>query len=109
MVVKVKINDSNWNLVWEFIWEDNISFSKMAEKNNIEIPVSCGMGACFACACKIVSWNEFIDIWKISVPLVDLEVDDNNNYKDVLTCIGGIKSEYIKDNNEYEIILQKMI
>ncbi|MFZ2150761.1 MAG: 2Fe-2S iron-sulfur cluster-binding protein [Candidatus Absconditicoccaceae bacterium] len=109
MVVKVKINDSNGVLVGEFNGEDNISFSKMASKNNIDIPVSCGMGACFACACKIVSGGEFIDIGKISVPLVDLPVDEKGNYQDVLTCVGGIKSEFLKDQGTHEIIIQKMI
>jgi len=109
MVVNVKINDSNGILIWEFKWEDKISLSKMAEKNNIEIPVSCGMWACFACACKIISGWEFIDIGKISVPLVDLSVDENGNYKEVLTCIWWIKSQFINDQEVYEIVLQKMI
>lgn len=109
MVVKVKINDSNGVLVWEFNGEDNISFSKMASKNNIDIPVSCGMWACFACACKIVSGGEFIDIGKISVPLVDLPVDEKWNYQDVLTCVWWIKSEFLKDQWTHEIIIQKMI
>lgn len=109
MVVKVKINDSNWILISEFDWEDTISFAKMASKNNVDIPVSCGMWACFACACKIISGSEFIDIWKISVPLVDLDVDENGNYKDVLTCVWWIKSEFIKDQEQHEIIIQKMI
>lgn len=109
MTVKVKINDADGNLLWEFDWEDNTSLSKMAEKNSIDIPVSCGMGACFACACKIISWSEFIGIWKISVPLVDLSVDENGKYKEVLTCVWWIKSEFIKDQDIHEIIIQKMI
>jgi ferredoxin len=109
MTVKVKINDSNWVLLWEFDWEDNISFSKMAEKNNIEIPVSCGMWACYACACKIIWWGEFIDIGKKSVPLIELPTDEKWNYQDVLTCVWWIKSEFIKDQEVHEIVIQKMI
>ena len=109
MVVKVKINNADWSLAWEFLWEDNVSISTMAEKSWIYIPVSCGMGACFACACQIISWWKYIDLWKISVPLVDLPVDEDGNYKDVLTCVWWIKSEFLKDQNEYEIVIQKMI
>lgn len=109
MVVIVKINDSNWVLIWEFNWEDNISFSKMAKKNNIEIPVSCGMWACYACACKIINGSEFVDIGKISVPLIDLSVDEKGNYKDVLTCVWWIKSEFLKDQWIHEIVIQKIV
>jgi ferredoxin len=109
MTVIVKINDATGTLIWEFNWEDNISLAKMAKKNNIEIPVSCGMWACYACACKIISGAEFIDIGKISVPLVDLSLDEKWNYQDVLTCVGWIKSDFLKDQWVHEIVIQKMM
>lgn len=109
MTITLKINDANGNLIWEFNWEDNISLAKMAEKNNIDIPVSCGMWACFACACKIISGGEFIDIGKKSVPLVELPIDEKWQYNQVLTCVWWLKSEFLKDIWVHEVVLQKMI
>ena len=101
--VKVIIQDQQGKEVHSFAAEDHKSFVQMAEDNDIELPVSCCSWACFVCACKIRSWQEHVDIAKLSVPLVDIEEDQ------VLTCVWWIKSELFSDWWYYEIVLQKLL
>lgn len=75
----------------------------MAEDQNFEIPSSCRSGACFVCAAKVLKGAECIDIGKMGVPLVDIDEDQ------ILTCIGGIKSECFKDGKVHEVVLEKLL
>jgi len=110
MSVEVILQNLEGKEIGRFPGYDNMSFYQMAEKHNIEIPVSCCSGACFVCAAKIQQGEEVIQIDKLSVPLVDIEHDEETGKrKEVLTCIWGIKSEYIKDDAFHQIVLQKLI
>ena len=109
MSVKVKIQDPTWTLLWEFVADERKSLAQMAADHNIEIPVACCQGACYVCACKIKQWNEFVQIDKITTPQVSLPRDDQGKFTEVFTCVGWIASEYVKDNEEHEVILEKMI
>lgn len=87
-----------------------MSFYQMAEKHNIEIPVSCCSGACFVCCAQIKQWHDAVQVDKLSMPLVDVERDESTGErKEVLTCIWGIKSECFKDGKYHEIVLQKLM
>jgi len=110
MSVEVILQNLEWKEIGRFPGYDHMSFYQMAEKHNIEIPVSCCSGACFVCCAQIKQGEEAIQIDKLSVPLVDIEHDEQTGKrKEVLTCIGGIKSEYIKDDAFHQIVLQKLI
>ncbi len=87
----------------EFIAEEGKTIAQMAELHNIDIPISCGAGACFVCAVKIISGKEFLHQDLVSSPLVDLEEDQ------FLTCIGGIQSQFFHDNAYHEVVLQKIL
>jgi hypothetical protein len=50
----------------------------------------------------VKSGADCIDIWKLGVPLVDVEEDQ------ILTCIGGVKSQCLNDWQDHEIILEKL-
>ncbi len=107
MTVTIKLQNSDGNLIATFPWEDKQSISQIAENNGIDIPVSCGIGVCGVCKCKIVSWNQYTQIDKISMPMRPLERDNDGNFQEVFACVGWISSEAIKDIDNHEIILEK--
>lgn len=109
MTVTVKIQNSQWQDIWEFIADDKKSLSQMAQDNNIDIPVSCCMWACYVCACKIKKWAEHLQIDKIMPPAVLPAQDENKNFKEIFTCVWGVKTEKIKSNENFEVILEKNI
>jgi ferredoxin len=109
MWVKVTIQDSGWNNVWNFQAEDNKSFAKMAKENGIEIKTACGAGACGICKCKIIAWYDFVQRDKISQPLGELKKDENGMITTIFTCIAWVKSEYLNDGKDHEIVLKRNI
>jgi len=107
MSVNVTIQDNEWNNLGTFLAEDNKSFSNMAKQNDIEIITSCGAWACGICKCKIVEGYEYIQTDKISKPLSDLPTDANWKVDTIFTCVAWVKSEYVDDGNDYEIVLRR--
>ncbi|HMT01034.1 MAG TPA: 2Fe-2S iron-sulfur cluster-binding protein [Candidatus Absconditabacterales bacterium] len=102
MAVKVTLEDEEGKKLINFQAQDYKSFVDMAEELDFEIPSSCRAGACFVCAARVKTGAECIDIGKMGVPLVDIEEDQ------ILTCIGGIKSECLEDGKDHEVVLQKL-
>lgn len=109
MSIKITIQDNEWKNLGHFVAEDNKSFANMAKENNVEIVTSCGVWACGICKCKIIEWYDFIQVDKISKPLSDLPTDAEWKINTIFTCIAGVKSEYIDDGNDYDIVLQRNI
>lgn len=99
--VTVKIVDSEGAELMKFPATKIGSFVEDAEKAWFEIPVSCCAGACFTCAWRIVSGEEYIDIGKISVPLIDIDEDQ------ILMCIGGATENAFLDGQHHEIVIEK--
>lgn len=46
---------------------------------------------------------EFVDIGKLSVPLIDIDEDQ------VLMCVGGVYDNAFDDGQHHEIIIEKEI
>lgn len=109
MWVTVIVQDNEWTNIWSFPAEDNKSFTSMSKKHGIEIMTSCGAWACGICKCKVVKWNEFVQIDKMWNPLWELSKDENWNISTIFTCIGWVKSEYLNDNEDHEVILRRNI
>ena len=107
MSVTLTFVETNGEIAGSFEAEDNKSINQMAEQHGIDIPIACCRGACYVCACKIKQWNEYIQIDKITSPAVLPARDEQWNRKEVFTCIGGIKSDAIHDQESHEIILEK--
>lgn len=103
MTVTVKINDTEWNLLQEFIGEDDKSFHTMAEEAKVDIPIACGAWACLVCAVRVVEWMDYVQPDKIQAPLVETEEDQ------ILTCISGIKTKAIECEKKHVIVLQKIL
>ncbi len=99
----VEILDANGVVEWSFspkVWQ---SFVEAGEDAGLYMPSSCCAGACFTCACRIVSGQEDVDIGLVSVPLVDIDPDQ------VLTCIGGLRESIFSDGKFHKIVLQKFV
>jgi ferredoxin len=109
MWVLITIQDSKWNNVWSFQAEDKKSFTKMAKEHDIIIQTACGAGACGMCKCNIIDWYDLVQRDKISQPLWELKKDKNGLITTIFTCIAGVKSKYLNDGKDYEIVLRRNI
>ena len=101
--VMIKIVDEQGDVITVFPGHKIGSIVESGEKHGVEIPVSCQAGACFTCAARVKHGMEDIDIWKVSVPLIDTDEDQ------ILCCIAGIKDECFTDGKQHEIVLEKYI
>jgi hypothetical protein len=45
----------------------------------------------------------------MSKPLWELRKDENGIITTIFTCIGWVKSEYLNDDENHEIVLRKLI
>jgi ferredoxin len=100
MSVTVRIVDGNMQELTKFVADQYKSFTQMAEHAGYEMPVSCCSGACMVCACRIIEGSEYVDPTTVSVPLID--VDDDQ----VLSCVGGVDTQAIQDDEDHVITLQ---
>jgi len=107
MTVHIRLQRPDGTILGDFPWEDRQSIAQIAKNNGIDFPVSCGIGSCGICKCKIIAWNQYIQIDKISPPIRPLERSEDGTFQEVFACIGGISSEAINDTEEYEVILEK--
>ncbi len=101
--VKVKIIDSEGVEEMSFFASKPNSLVEDAAAAGHELPTSCCAGACFVCAGHVKQWLEYIDIGKLSVPLIDIDEDQ------VLMCVWGIYDSAFDDWEEHEIIIQKEV
>jgi len=60
------------------------------------VPVSCGVGACRTCVCKIKKGAEYINREAVGPQHIDTEEDE------VLTCVAGL-ADNIPDDAEIEL------
>ena len=107
MTVTIILQKPDGSLIAKFPAEDKQSIAQLAKNNGIDFPISCGIGSCGVCTCKIISWNEYIQIDKISMPLRTLGRNEDGGFQEIFACVGGILSDAIKDTDNYEIILEK--
>lgn len=99
-MIEITVQTRDWNVLWTFGAEKWELITSMASKNNVEIPMSCGAGACGLCLCEIVQWWEFIEKWNWFMNLEENQV---------LTCIATIKDECFDNNIEWKVVLKRMI
>ncbi len=109
MSVTITLQKTDGTVISSFLAEDHQSIAQMTKKQGINFPISCGVGLCGICKCKILAGHEYIQIDKISLPIKPLERDENWNFTEVFACVWGVSSEAIKDTEHHEIILEKDI
>lgn len=107
MTVVVKIQDSAGVEIGQFEAEDNKGFVEMAAMHGIEILMSCSTGFCGVCLCDAEGDTETLSIDKMGEHTFELPFDEKGNPKQILACVGGIKSEYFTDEKEYVVTLKK--
>lgn len=107
MTVHIRLQQPDGSIIANFPAEDRQSIAQIAKNNGVEIPISCGIGMCGVCKCKIISWNQYIQIDKISMPMRPLERNEDGEFQEVLACVWGISSEAIKDIHEHDVVLEK--
>ena len=95
----IKLLNHEWKEEWSFsVSEEDIerySILELAENKWLNIWYSCRSGACVSCSCKVISWQDNIDIGKMEIPLIDVDQGD------ILTCCAGLK------NTKWQIVIQK--
>ncbi len=102
-MIKIIVQNPEWAELWSFDAEKGKLITEMAKSNNIEIPFSCGAGACGLCLCEVVGWRELINDSFLQHPLMEMYENE------VLTCISAVKDEYFEKEWDYTIILKRRI
>lgn len=100
--IKITVQWSDWTEIGSFQAKKWETIMALAQANNVEIPFSCGAGACGLCLCYIVSWWEYINKEYTTPSFMQLDEDQ------VLTCIAAVKDECFDDENaNIKIVLKR--
>ena len=108
MSVIVKIQDPTGAEIGSFEAEDEKSLCEMAAMHGIDILKSCGAGFCWVCLCEVLEGWDALDENKVGASGFNLAKDENWDLKQILWCVGWIKSEMFSDEKTHEITLKKM-
>jgi len=87
MTVTIKLQKPDGSLIAIFAADDNQSIAQLAKKNGVNYPISCGVGACGICKCKIIEGKQYIQIDKIFPPISPLARDEDGNFKEAYACV----------------------
>jgi len=107
MTVHIQLQKPDGTLIASFPAEDRQSIAQIAKNNGVEFPVSCGIWSCGICKCKIITWHQYVQIDKISMPMRPLERNEDGSFQEVFACIGWISSEAINDTDHHAVIFEK--
>lgn len=98
-MLKISIKDAHGKM-HSIEGDDVSSILEKAESQGIDLPYSCRAGACTTCKCKVTKGKEHLDQNKLGEPIMDVGPDE------FLICIGGCKSEAIKDPDIHEVEME---
>ncbi len=101
--VFIRVLDKDWNELNVFQADKESSLAWQANKHNCNIMIACGSWACMVCACEIVKGEEYIDKEKFWKQLINPW--DNR----ILSCIAGVKDEFLNKDWYYEIVIKKLL
>ncbi len=90
-MAKVIIKDSNGGEVVKFDGNSEESLATQAQDVGAAIPISCGVGACRTCVCKVEKGFEHVD--REAVGPMHIMVEDD----EMLSCIAGVKTNAPED------------
>lgn len=108
MTVIVKVQDSAGNEIWSFEAEDQKSLWELAAMHGVEILQSCGTGFCGVCLCDVVDGAAAIELNKTGEHIFEVAMDEENNPKQLLACVSGIKSEFFSDEKQHTVVIKKL-
>lgn len=98
-MVKVTAKDRNGNVVAEFEGLKDESLGITAQEAGVDVPFSCGVGACRTCLCRVEQGYEHIDPEAIGPMQIDVDPEE----REILSCIAGLKQDAPDDA---EIVLE---
>ena len=102
--IRITVQATDWTELGTFEAKKWETIMALAQANNVEIPFSCGAGACWLCLCYIIRWWEYINKAYTNPSFMELDEDQ------VLTCIAAVKDECFNDENaNIEIVLKRAI
>ena len=107
MVINVIIKDPQWKELWQFVAENGKNIAELAAMHWIDIPVSCGAGVCWVCLCKVEDGKDVVKSDSFNSPLMPLEINEDWNPEEILTCIAWFNPELFDDWNDHTVILQR--
>lgn len=102
-MIKIIVQNNEWVEIGSFEAQKGKLITELAQENNVEIPFSCGSGACWLCLCEVIEWIDLINDSFLSHPLMELEEDQ------ILTCISAVKDEAFDEDGDKEIILKRYV
>ena len=103
-LIKITVQATDWTDLGSFEAKKWETIMALAQANNVEIPFSCGAGACGLCLCYIIQWWEYINKAYTNPSFMELDEDQ------VLTCIAAVKDECFDDENaNIEIVLKSAV
>lgn len=83
----ITVKNSSWEVIKTIPWDINKTLLKQLEDNWVEMHSACLEGICWACMCKIESWEENINKKMKTEPGFPLWDDE------VMTCIAWLKND----------------
>ncbi|HRX63934.1 MAG TPA: 2Fe-2S iron-sulfur cluster binding domain-containing protein [Candidatus Absconditabacterales bacterium] len=102
-MIKITIQGTDGAELGSFEAEKGKVITEMAQANNVEIPFSCGAGACGLCLCEVVEGRDLINDAFLNHAMMELEENQ------ILTCISAIKDEVFEEEKDAEIILKRCV
>jgi len=102
-MIKITVQWTDGVDLWTFDAEKGKVITQMAQENNVEIPFSCGAGACWLCLCEVLEWIELINPAFLNHALMTLEENQ------ILTCISAVKDEAFDNDDDKSIILKRYV
>lgn len=83
-MTKIKIENSNWNLIKEVTVDHTKPLLKQLEAEGIEIPNACNIGMCAACMCTSQTSSDLLNKSLRGEPAFPLWDEE------IMTCIGWV-------------------
>lgn len=88
-MTKITIKDSTGEVAGSFTGLSDESVGMTAQEEGIDIPFSCGVGACRTCLCTVEQGYEYIDPEAIGPAQIDI---DPEAYE-ILSCLAAMRED----------------
>ena len=101
-MVLVKLKDPQGTIILEFEANGTQPLLDQMEELAFDMPYSCRAGACMTCAVVVKSGIECVDQILGGEKFIDTDDDQ------ILTCIAGVKEEFVKSDKQLELVIEMM-
>ena len=98
-MAKIIVKDSSGQVAGEFTGLTDESVGMTAQEEGMDIPFSCGVGACRTCLCTVEKGYEYIDPEAVGPNQIDIDPEE----REILSCMAAMRADAPEDA---EIIMQ---